>query len=140
MFWYVGRSPQVDYPNDPEVLEIFECDELIEFRYVEVPVSLKRNARLTNEITTIPELFSLAGLSTTMMTNLSYGFKHLYRVVRTLQTSVKSSVRIDRNGVLSIQFLLPEIKSKLAYIDFLVSSEPVYLAQFWLLQSGKDGD
>lgn len=67
-----------------------------------------------------------------MMTTLSYGFKHLYRVVRTLQTSVKSSVRIDRNGVLSIQFLLPEIKSKLAYIDFLVS-ESVHLAQFWLL-------
>lgn len=53
---------------------------------------------------------------------LSYGFKHLYRVVRTLQTSVKSSIRIDRNGVLSIQFLLPEIKGKLAYIDFLVSN------------------
>ncbi|KAF9505833.1 hypothetical protein BS47DRAFT_1306090, partial [Hydnum rufescens UP504] len=55
----------------------------------------------------------------------SYSFKPLSRVVRSLSTSIKSSLRIDSTGLLSIQFQLPEVKGKNAYIDFLVSGSPV---------------
>ena len=51
----------------------------------------------------------------------SYSFKPLHRVVRSLQTSVKSAVRIDRSGMLGVQFMLPELKGKFAYVDFVVS-------------------
>jgi len=71
---------QMDYPNDRDVLETFDCIEPIQF---------------------------------------SYSFKPLNRVVRSLSTSVKSSLRIDSSGLLSIQFQLPELKGKNAYIDFL---------------------
>jgi len=49
----------------------------------------------------------------------SYAFKPLHRIVRSLQTAVKSAVRIDGSGMLGVQFMLPELKGKFAYVDFV---------------------
>jgi len=70
----------MDYPDDRDVLEIFECDELVQY---------------------------------------SYAFKPLARAVRLLQTSIKSCIRMDSNGLLSIQFQLPQVKGANAYIDYV---------------------
>ncbi|KAI5124511.1 hypothetical protein M0805_003035 [Coniferiporia weirii] len=59
-------STEMDYPNDREVLETFECDSTVSF---------------------------------------SYRFSHITRTLRALQGSSKTSLRIDAEGVLSLQFL-----------------------------------
>ncbi|KAJ2917605.1 hypothetical protein MD484_g2820, partial [Candolleomyces efflorescens] len=56
---------KMDYPNDPEVLETFECER---------PISC------------------------------TYRFSHLSRTLRALSSSTKTSVRIDEDGLLSLQF------------------------------------
>jgi glyceraldehyde-3-phosphate dehydrogenase/erythrose-4-phosphate dehydrogenase len=57
----------------------------------------------------------------------SYSFKPLHRIVRSLQTAVKSAVRIDTSGMLGVQFMLPELKGKFAYVDFVVSTTIKYV-------------
>ncbi|CAA7265340.1 unnamed protein product [Cyclocybe aegerita] len=61
-------STEMDYPNDREVLETFECVQTVSF---------------------------------------SYRFAHISRTLRALQSSTKTSLRIDENGLLSLQFLMP---------------------------------
>ncbi|KAJ4475748.1 Rad1/Rec1/Rad17 [Lentinula aciculospora] len=61
-------NTEMDYPNDREVLESFECISPVSF---------------------------------------SYRFSHIARTMRALQTSVKTSLRIDNEGLLSLQFLMP---------------------------------
>ncbi|THH09365.1 hypothetical protein EW145_g2074 [Phellinidium pouzarii] len=59
-------STEMDYPNDREVLETFECDSTVSY---------------------------------------IYRFSHITRTLRALQGSSKTSLRIDGQGVLSLQFL-----------------------------------
>ncbi|KAJ3500861.1 hypothetical protein NLJ89_g9603 [Agrocybe chaxingu] len=61
-------SAEMDYPNDRDVLETFECVQTVSF---------------------------------------SYRFAHISRTLRALQSSTKTSLRIDENGLLSLQFLMP---------------------------------
>ncbi|KIL68541.1 hypothetical protein M378DRAFT_892613 [Amanita muscaria Koide BX008] len=61
-------STQMDYPNDKDVLETFECEKPLKF---------------------------------------SYRFAHINRTQRALQNSIKTSLRIDDEGLLSLQFLMP---------------------------------
>ena len=77
----------MDYTNDREVLETFECDDSVSF---------------------------------------SYRFSHIRGALAALQTSDKSSLRIDNEGILSLQFLMEHpTRTKQGamqgYIDFLVS-------------------
>jgi len=65
-----GRT-EMDYPNDRDVLETFECEQLTRF---------------------------------------SYRFGHIARTQRALQNSVKTSIRMDEDGVLSLQFMMPSVK------------------------------
>jgi len=62
----------MDYPNDREVLETFECLRNVSF---------------------------------------SYRFAHISRALRALQSSTKTSLRIDDDGLLSLQFLMPKLKN-----------------------------
>jgi cell cycle checkpoint protein len=62
-------STEMDYPNDRDVLETFECTESVSF---------------------------------------SYRFGHISRTLKALQHSFKTSLRIDRDGLLSLQFLMPK--------------------------------
>ncbi|GJF00585.1 Rad1-domain-containing protein [Phanerochaete sordida] len=66
-------STEMDYPNDREVLETCECDDVV---------------------------------------NFSYSFKHIVKAVKALQISTKTSLRIDEQGLLSMQFLMPEPKTR----------------------------
>ncbi|KAG6845217.1 hypothetical protein H0H87_012544 [Tephrocybe sp. NHM501043] len=77
-------STEMDYPNDREVLETFECRE---------------NVRV------------------------SYRFGHITKTLRALQSSTKTSLRIDEGGLLSLQFLMPSLKGGTsdAFIEFRVS-------------------
>ncbi|KAF8655860.1 hypothetical protein AX16_002943 [Volvariella volvacea WC 439] len=61
-------STEMDYPNDREVLETFECKREVSF---------------------------------------TYRYSHISRALRALQTSTKTSLRIDESGLLSLQFLMP---------------------------------
>lgn len=61
-------SVEMDYPNDREVLEFFECGGPVKF---------------------------------------NYSFDVIQRAVRALSVSVKVSIRIDGDGVMSLQFLMP---------------------------------
>ncbi|KAK7035810.1 cell cycle checkpoint protein RAD1 [Favolaschia claudopus] len=77
-------STEMDYPNDRDVLETFECTRHVSF---------------------------------------SYRFGHISRTLRALQSSAKTSLRIDDEGLLSLQFLMPSPKSKTeggadAFIEF----------------------
>ncbi|RDB24017.1 Cell cycle checkpoint protein RAD1 [Hypsizygus marmoreus] len=66
-------STEMDYPNDRDVLETFECTRSVRF---------------------------------------SYRFAHISRALRALQSSTKTSLRIDEEGLLSLQFLMPSPKPK----------------------------
>ncbi|KAG6334883.1 hypothetical protein ID866_4207 [Astraeus odoratus] len=66
-------TTEMDYPNDREILETFEC-----FRSV----------------------------------GASYRFAHIARTLRALQSSTKTSLRIDDEGLLSLQFLVPVPKPR----------------------------
>ncbi|KAJ7043037.1 Rad1/Rec1/Rad17 [Mycena alexandri] len=77
-------STEMDYPNDRDVLETFECTRPVTF---------------------------------------SYRFGHISRTLRALQSSTKTSLRIDDEGLLSLQFLMPSPKAKAeaaadAFIEF----------------------
>ncbi|KAF7305213.1 hypothetical protein MKEN_01236500 [Mycena kentingensis (nom. inval.)] len=61
-------STEMEYPNDREVLESFECTQPVRF---------------------------------------SYRVGHITRTLRALQSSTKTSLRIDDEGLLSMQFLMP---------------------------------
>ena len=61
--------------------------------------------------------------------NHSYRFVHISRTLRALQSSTKTSLRIDEDGLLSIQFLMPNPRLKHnhggtrdAFIEFRVRS------------------
>ncbi|KAF9244225.1 Rad1/Rec1/Rad17 [Melanogaster broomeanus] len=66
-------STEMDYPNDREVLEIFECSRSV---------------------------------------TVSYRFVHISRTLRALQSSMKTSLRIEEEGLLSLQFLVHVPKAK----------------------------
>ncbi|KAF8638844.1 hypothetical protein AX17_001902 [Amanita inopinata Kibby_2008] len=66
-------SIQMDYPNDKDVLETFECMGSLEF---------------------------------------SYRFNYIARTLRALQSSTKTSLRIDEDGLLSLQFLMPSSRMR----------------------------
>ncbi|KAA1477107.1 Rad1-domain-containing protein [Dentipellis sp. KUC8613] len=76
-------STEMDYPNDREVLETFECARSVSF---------------------------------------SYRYAHIARTLRALQSSTKTSLRIDEEGLLSLQFLMPSPKPRggmsEAFIEF----------------------
>ncbi|KAF7768069.1 hypothetical protein Agabi119p4_7312 [Agaricus bisporus var. burnettii] len=79
-------STEMDYPNDRDVLETFECTRSISF---------------------------------------SYRFSHIAKALRALQSSTKTSLRIDDEGLLSLQFMMPSSKTRSsegegpqAFIDF----------------------
>ncbi|KAF9501163.1 Rad1-domain-containing protein [Pleurotus eryngii] len=77
-------STEMDYPNDRDVLETFECEQNVCF---------------------------------------SYRTSHITRAIRALQNSTKTSLRIDSEGLMSMQFLMPSpsFKSRAgadAFIEF----------------------
>ncbi|KAF5360515.1 hypothetical protein D9756_004883 [Leucocoprinus leucothites] len=78
-------STEMDYPNDRDVLESFECMQSVSF---------------------------------------SYRFSHIAKSLRAVQSSTKTSLRIDNDGLLSLQFMMPPPKGKennaesSAFIDF----------------------
>ncbi|KAF8744054.1 Repair protein Rad1/Rec1/Rad17, partial [Rhizoctonia solani] len=74
-------STEMDYPNDREVLELFECVERVSF---------------------------------------NYRYRHIARALRPLQSSLKVSLRIDGDGLLSLQFMMPA--SQGALIEFKACS------------------
>jgi len=77
-------STEIDYPNDREVLQAFECHE---------------------------------------PTRFSYRFSHISQTSRALQASLKTSLRMNEEGVLSIQLMMPSVKvrgkdSETPFIEF----------------------
>ncbi|KAJ3570096.1 hypothetical protein NP233_g4621 [Leucocoprinus birnbaumii] len=94
-------STEMDYPNDRDVLESFECTQSVSF---------------------------------------SYRFSHIAKSLRAVQSSTKTSLRIDNDGLLSLQFMMPPPKGKeddgessAAYIDFQVSPNfPPWIERLFL--------
>ncbi|KAI6094538.1 repair protein Rad1/Rec1/Rad17-domain-containing protein [Pisolithus croceorrhizus] len=74
-------TTEMDYPNDREVLETFEC-----FRPMRA----------------------------------SYNFAQVARTLRALQSSTKTSLRIDDEGLLSLQFLVPVPKPRAGLSDSFI--------------------
>ncbi|KAI6117591.1 Rad1/Rec1/Rad17 [Pisolithus croceorrhizus] len=74
-------TTEMDYPNDREVLETFEC-----FRPMRA----------------------------------SYNFAQFARTLRALQSSTKTSLRIDDEGLLSLQFLVPVPKPRAGLSDSFI--------------------
>lgn len=83
----------MDYPNDKDVLETFDCTRNVSFRSV---ASL--------ESSNFGEIYD----------GVSYRFGHIARTLRALQSSTKTSLRIEEDGLLSLQFLMPSPKPKTA--------------------------
>ncbi|KLO18535.1 Rad1-domain-containing protein [Schizopora paradoxa] len=74
-------SAEMDYPDDPEVLETFHCDESVSF---------------------------------------SYRFSHITKTLKALQNSSKTSLRIDENGLLSLQFLSSSVSPRGGAVDSIL--------------------
>jgi cell cycle checkpoint protein len=93
----------MDYPNDREVLEFFECGQSMKFQCVRVVPFNESSPQ-------IPLHFS-------------YTFDVLHHAVRALAVSVKVSIRIDSEGVMSLQFLMPSGPSseRKTWMEFRVS-------------------
>ncbi|KAH7107246.1 Rad1-domain-containing protein [Auriculariales sp. MPI-PUGE-AT-0066] len=73
-------STEMDYPNDKEVLESFECHEEVSF---------------------------------------TYKFAHIHGCLQALKSSTKTSMRIDDEGLLSMQFMMPAPSEHItAFIEF----------------------
>ena len=72
----------MDYPNDREVLETFECAETVSFR--------------------LPRSFDILIYTQSIF---SYRLSHILRTMKAMQSSTKTSIRIDAEGVLGLQFL-----------------------------------
>ncbi|KAH6918975.1 Rad1/Rec1/Rad17 [Coprinopsis sp. MPI-PUGE-AT-0042] len=66
-------STEMDYPDDKEVLETFECSQRVQF---------------------------------------TYRLPHILKTLRALSSSTKTSLRIDEDGLLSLQFLMPSPKPR----------------------------
>lgn len=79
-------STDMDYPNDREVLELFECAERVSF---------------------------------------NYRFSHITRALRALQNSLKTSLRIDSDGLLSLQFMMPATQGALVEFKCLALVDEV---------------
>jgi cell cycle checkpoint protein len=99
----------MDYPDDREVLETFECTQSVSFRFVFLFDS--------NEELAVREYSS-------------YRFAHIARTLRALQNSTKTSLRIDDDGLLSLQFMMPSPKPRgglsTAFIDYRVCTHLVF--------------
>ncbi|KAF5373053.1 hypothetical protein D9758_001521 [Tetrapyrgos nigripes] len=76
-------TTEMDYPDDKEVLESFECEEPVKF---------------------------------------SYRLPLIARTARALQSSVKTSLRIDDEGLLCLQFMMPSPNSRNPRSDNLTSN------------------
>ena len=92
----------MDYPNDKEVLETCECQEPVNFTCVDLPDAFERQPYTSS---------------------FSYKFAHIVKALRALINSTKTSVRINSNGLLSLQFLMPPSKpgGSEAFMEYRVS-------------------
>jgi cell cycle checkpoint protein len=81
----------MEYPDDRDVLETFECELPVSFRCV--PMS--GHTTIADD-TTLP----------------SYRFSLMTRTLKALNSSTKTSLRIDDEGLLSLQFLMPSPRPK----------------------------
>jgi cell cycle checkpoint protein len=91
---YLLTVVQMDYPSDKEVLETCDCPAPVSFR------SVFRTFR-----------YYLHEFNGDLSTS-SYSFKHISKALRALMSSTKTSLRIDEDGLLSFQFLMPAPKPK----------------------------
>ncbi|KAL1744267.1 Rad1/Rec1/Rad17, partial [Schizophyllum fasciatum] len=66
-------STEMDYPDDREVLETFECAQAVQF---------------------------------------SYRFSYIFKTLKAVQASTKTSLRVDEDGLLSLQYLMPYTKPR----------------------------
>lgn len=99
---------QLDYPNDREVLETCECESSVTFRCIPIIV--------LSAFSTEFRLYSVR----------SYNLKHILKALRALANSTKTSLRIDEEGLLSLQFLMPSPRGRTGgveqFIEFRVST------------------
>jgi len=77
-------STEIDYPNDRDVLQTFECEDSVQF---------------------------------------SYRFSHIAKISRALQGSRMASLRMNEEGVMSLQLMMPAVRGKesenaTAFIEF----------------------
>ena len=73
----------MDYPNDREVLENFDCSEDVSFTFV----------------------FSFRTIEIFWILSCRYRFSYVSRTLKALQISERTTLRIDDEGILSLQFL-----------------------------------
>lgn len=69
-----------------------------------------------------------------------YRYSHISRALRALQSSLKTSLRIDEEGLLSMQFMMPAPRRpggrrSEAFIEFWVSVHMHPLNEPWLTRS-----
>lgn len=89
----------MDFPEAKEVLETFECESNVSFRYTSFNIGL--NGLLVNRPS-------------------SYRFSLIAKSMKALQNSNKASIRIDREGILSLQFLTTTRNPKGAPVNTIV--------------------
>jgi cell cycle checkpoint protein len=82
----------MDYPDDRDVLESFDCDIPVSFRF----------ASHSSCPCSRPIIFC------------SYRFSLMLRMLKALNSSTKTSLRIDDEGLLSLQFLMPSPRPRIA--------------------------
>lgn len=59
-----------------------------------------------------PHLSAMILIQTRRVDSHSYRFAHILHTIRALQSSTKTSLRIEAEGLLSLQFLVPVPKAK----------------------------
>ncbi len=78
------------------------------------------------QLQVIARVSSLCILDRSSTLRDSYRFSHIVKTLRALQSSTKTSLRIDDEGLLSLQFMMPSSKARglsegpQAFIEFQV--------------------
>jgi cell cycle checkpoint protein len=83
----------MDYPDDRDVLETFECD---------APVSFRSAFFLGFPFHSPPSDTAAE----------SYRYSLMLRMLKALTSSTKMSLRLDDEGLLSLQFLMPSPRAR----------------------------
>lgn len=83
----------------------------------------------------------------TEMLDISYRFAHISRTLRALQNSTKTSLRLEQEGLLSLQFLVPvprprggmsdsfiEFRVRLSYLNLKAEADQTSVL-LWMMMS-----
>ena len=99
--------PQIDYPKDSDMMQVFECQETLQYKYAVTLLAVMPPPNiLTVSIYTLCFRYRLALLKPCQ---------------KAVNQSTKISIRMDRRGFLSLQCMILTNDKQVCFVEYLVS-------------------